>query len=119
MFEFITEEEPPFLWTSLEGKLISDDDAKNLMDNTSQFISKKTNTIVVDMKKLNYMNSSGFNQLLKLLSLTRNHGGDIYLCNINSNVDALLITTKLNTIFKIKKNIKNLEDFKKQINYGS
>ena len=119
MFEFITEEKPPFLWTSLKGKLISDDDAKNLMDKTSQFISKKTNTIVVDMKNLNYMNSSGFNQLLKLLSLTRNNGGDVYLCNINSNVDTLLITTKLNTIFKIKKNIKNLEDFKKQINYGS
>ena len=57
MFEFTTEEKPPFLWTSLEGKLISDDDAKNLMDNTSQFISKKTNTIVVDMKKLNYISS--------------------------------------------------------------
>ena len=64
------------------------------------------------MQHLNYINSSGFNQLLKILSTTRNHGGDTYLCNINSSIDALLITTKLNTIFTIKQETKNLSDFK-------
>ena len=32
---------------------------------------------------------------------------------MNSSIDTLLITTKLNTIFTIKQEIKNLSDFKR------
>ena len=38
-------------------------------------------------------------------------GGDTFLCNINSVIETLLITTKLNTIFKVENKIENLKDF--------
>ncbi|MCH1612689.1 MAG: STAS domain-containing protein, partial [Flavobacteriales bacterium] len=60
---------------------------------------------------LEYINSSGFNSLLKILTKSRNMGGDTFLCNINSVIETLLITTKLNTIFKVENKIENLKDF--------
>ena len=36
------------------------------------------------------------------------------MSTMNSSIDTLLITTKLNTIFTIKQEIKNLSDFKKE-----
>ena len=62
-------------------------------------------------KELEYINSSGFNNLLKILTNSRNIGGDTFLCNINSVIETLLITTKLNTIFKVENQIENLKDF--------
>ena len=51
------------------------------------------------------------NNLLKILTKSRNFGGDTFLCNINSVIETLLITTKLNTIFKVENKIENLKDF--------
>ena len=119
MFEYSIEQEAPFIWVDLVGKLIMEDDAKDFMEKTTSLISQHCNTAVINMQHLNYINSSGFNQLLKILSTTRNLGGDTYLCNINKSVDTLLITTKLNTIFTIKQETKNLSDFKKKMSYGS
>ena len=119
MFEYSIEQEAPYVWVNLVGKLITEDDAKEFMQKTDSLISQNCNTAVINMQNLNYINSSGFNQLLKILSATRNLGGDTYLCNINSNIDTLLITTKLNTIFTIKQEIKNLSDFIKNMSYGS
>ena len=119
MFEYSIVEKTPYIWVNLVGKLIMEDDAKEFMKKTESILSQNCNTAVINMQKLNYINSSGFNQLLKILSATRNLGGDTYLCNMNSSIDTLLITTKLNTIFTIKQEIKNLSDFKKNMSYGN
>ncbi len=119
MFKYSIEQKEPYLWVNLIGKLISEDDAIDFMNKTRSLINQHCKIAIINMQELNYINSSGFNQLLKILSLTRNQGGDTFLCNINSSIDSLLITTKLNTIFTIKQNTKDLNDFKKKMNYGS
>ena len=65
----------------------------------------------MNLQDLEYINSSGFNNLLKILTSSRNMGGDTFLCNINSVIETLLITTKLNTIFRVENEIENLKDF--------
>ena len=82
-----------------------------MFEHISSKKKKKCSNIVLNFQDLEYINSSGFNNLLKLLTKSRNLGGDTFLCNINSVIDTLLITTKLNTIFKVENNIENLEDF--------
>jgi anti-sigma B factor antagonist len=100
-----------YLWVDIKGKLIIEEDGKNMFEEINSNISEKYSNIVLNFQDLEYINSSGFNNLLKLLTKSRNFGGDTFLCNINSVINTLLITTKLNTIFKVENNIENLEDF--------
>ena len=100
-----------YLWVDVKGKLIIEEDSKNLFEQINSNISEECSNIVLNLKDLEYINSSGFNNLLKILTKSRNMGGDTFLCNINSVIETLLITTKLNTIFKVENKIENLKDF--------
>ena len=100
-----------YLWVDIKGKLIIEEDGKNLFELVNSNISEECSNIVLNLKDLDYINSSGFNNLLKILTKSRSMGGDTFLCNINSVIETLLITTKLNTIFKVKNKIENLKDF--------
>ena len=111
MFEFKIEKQSPYIWVNLKGKLIIDNDALKMLEELTSYLNEKNNILIINLKELNYVNSSGFNNFLKLLTISRNIGGDLILCNINSNINQLLITTKLNTIFKIEKNISDIQDY--------
>ena len=111
MLEINILKESNYLWVDIKGKLIIEQDGKNMFEQINSNISKKCSNIVLNLRDLEYINSSGFNNLLKILTKSRNMGGDTFLCNINSVIETLLITTKLNTIFKVGNNIKNLKDF--------
>ena len=100
-----------YLLADINGKLIIEEDGKNMFEQINSNISEKCSNIVLNLKELEYINSSGFNNLLKILTNSRNIGGDTFLCNINSVIETLLITTKLNTIFKVENQIENLKDF--------
>ena len=100
-----------YLWVDIIGKLIIEEDGKNLFEQINSNISEECSNIVLNLKDLEYINSSGFNNLLKILTKSRNMGGDTFLCNISSVIETLLITTKLNTIFKVENKIENLKDF--------
>jgi anti-sigma B factor antagonist len=74
-------------------------------------ISESRSIVILNLLNLEYINSSGVNNILKILTKSRNLGGDSILCNLNSVIEKLLITTKLNTIFRVQNQIENLEDF--------
>jgi|TARA_Y100000385_G_scaffold265742_1_gene300260 anti-sigma B factor antagonist len=111
MLEIKVLKDSDYLWVDIKGKLIIEQDGKNMFEQINSNISKKCSNIVLNLRDLEYINSSGFNNLLKILTKSRNMGGDTFLCNINSVIETLLITTKLNTIFKIENKIENLKDF--------
>ena len=100
-----------YLWVDIKGKLIIEEDGKNMFEQINYNISEECSNIVLNLKDLEYINSSGFNNLLKILTKSRNMGGDTFLCNINSVIETLLITTKLNTIFRVENEIGNIKDF--------
>ena len=84
---------------------------KNMSDQIISNVSNTYSKVIINLNDLEYINSSGFNNILKVLTSSRNLAGDTILCNANSLIEKLLITTKLNTIFKVQSNIENLEDF--------
>lgn len=100
-----------YLWVDVKGKLIIEEDGKNMFEQINSNINEECSNIVLNLQDLEYINSSGFNNLLKILTKSRNMGGDTFLCNINSVIETLLITTKLNTIFRVENEIENLKDF--------
>ena len=111
MFEIKVKKKTNHIWVDLIGKLINEDDGKNMSDQIISSISNSHSEVIINLKALEYINSSGFNNILKVLTSTRNLAGDTILCNANSLIEKLLITTKLNTIFKVQSNIENFKDF--------
>lgn len=86
---------------SLEGELIDKSQAAGLMHAINELIEKKTNKFVFDLGGIQYLNSSGLNVLITILTKSRNDGGDVIITNISKKVKQLLVITKLDTIFTI------------------
>ncbi len=57
--------------------------------------------VIVDLSAVTYMDSSGFGALLGATKLLRPGGGTIYLVGCSSNIERMLVITRLSTIFSI------------------
>lgn len=111
MFEVKILENSKYLWVELKGKLMTEENGGEMFNLICDKLSENRSIVILNLLNLEYINSSGFNNILKILTKSRNLGGDSILCNLNSVIEKLLITTKLNTIFVVQNQIENLEDF--------
>lgn len=64
-------------------------------------IFEDVHSVVVDLTKVDYINSVGLSFLIKVLTLSRNHGGDVYVVNVSEKIQNLLILTRLKSFFSI------------------
>lgn len=96
---------------SLEGRVFSMVDAEPLLVSVEEKLSLGKNLIILNLEKTDYINSEGLNMLLKILTKTRNAGGDCVLCNISGELENLFIITKLAHIFTIAKSVKASEEY--------
>jgi len=65
---------------------------------------------ILDLDKVEFVDSSGLSTLLTILTRSRNAGGEAILINIPENLSSLLIITKLNTIFTVKETLAEAEE---------
>ncbi len=101
LFDFSVKENTSPVIISLEGELIEKNQAADLMHKVDALLETDKNKIAINMANLKYMNSSGLNTLIQLLTKARNKGGDTVIYNMNKKINELLIVTKLNTLFKV------------------
>jgi anti-anti-sigma factor len=95
---------------TLEGKLLSDADLKAV----STEIEKLQNwNIVLDLKDLTHVNSSGIAFMVRILTRSRVNGGDAVIAQVNSNLKKLFDITKMHEVFAI---YDNTEDATKHFN---
>ena len=85
----------------LKGELIDKNQANDLLKNIDELLESGKTKLVIDLSDLKYINSSGLNVLIQLLTKTRTNGGESVICNVSKKVNELLIITKLNTLFKV------------------
>ena len=90
---------------SLEGDLIDRGQALELIKEVEQLIEKKQNKFILDLADLKYVNSSGLNILINILTKSRKSGGDVAITALSPKVKELLIITKLNTVFNITNSV--------------
>ena len=64
-------------------------------------IEQGVRVCAIDISKLRYMNSTGINTLILVLTKFRNRGGEVVLVNPSDQIKNLLIITKLSAIFTI------------------
>ncbi len=54
---------------------------------------------VVDMSAMSFVNSTGLNFLISLLTRTRTRGGEVVLAGLSDRIKQVLVLTRLQTMF--------------------
>ena len=83
----------------LEGTITDHYEAAGFLAELDDHISDGISAFVIDLKKVEYLNSSGLSVLLNILTRARNANGEAIICNVSGKVKKLLIMTKLDAIF--------------------
>jgi anti-sigma B factor antagonist len=66
--------------------------------------TNKPHLLMVNLQNVRYMDSSGLGCLISCLKAARATGGELVLCSVNSQVQALFELTSVDNIFKIASN---------------
>lgn len=90
-----------FIKLSLAGKLMDKSEAESMLEAIDASILKGGNNFIVNLEELEYMNSSGINVLIAILTKARNNEGDVVITGVNEKIKQLLLITKLNTVFAV------------------
>lgn len=94
---------------TLKGDLIEKTQAMPMMYEIERLIAKKDNKFILKLHDLKYMNSTGLNILINILTRSRKGGGDVALIGVTPKVAQLLAITKLDTIFNITDTIEEAQ----------
>ncbi len=85
---------------SLRGNLMGEPDTDNLRDKIYGLLQEDVKKIVIDMKGVRWVSSSGLGTLIAALTSVKNKGGDLRLANITDKVESLFAITQLVKVFK-------------------
>ncbi len=94
---------------SLKGSMLDKTQAVGLLTEVDKLVAGGINRLVVNMAGMDYINSSGINMLVNMLTKSRTKGGDIIVTNVSDKVKQLFLITKLNTLFTITDSIEEAE----------
>jgi anti-sigma B factor antagonist len=100
-FSYTTSEQKGITIIHLAGEIIDKMEAAAFIEQAGKLSAGGNNNFVLELSELRYMNSSGLNVLVSILTKARNAGGEVVVCNLSKKVKDLLVITKLDTIFHI------------------
>jgi anti-sigma B factor antagonist len=100
-FEYSSDKLDEINLFTLKGDLIEKGQALQFLYEVEKCIEKKDNKFILDLAELKYINSTGLNILINILTKSRKAGGDVAVSNPSKKVLELLTITKLNSIFNL------------------
>jgi len=83
-----------------KGELMGGPDSYALHDKVHGLIADGIKQVVIDLKKVKWVNSSGLGTLMACLTTLRNAEGQLKLANLNRKIENLLLITKLIVVFE-------------------
>ena len=84
----------------LKGNVMGGPDGSSLLEKLRELKDEDKKNVVVDLKRVKFMNSSGLGMLISGMTTMRNANGDLRLANVADRIRSLLMITKLITVFK-------------------
>lgn len=87
------------LVVSLEGKVMDATPWEGLLNKLEDQLASTNGNVIVDVENLEYMNSSGINFCVKVLTKSRVHNGEMILNGAQGSVLQVLKTSKMNEVF--------------------
>jgi anti-sigma B factor antagonist len=97
---FSTSERYNCVVLEFKGNVMGGPDAVALNEQLHALIDQGKSNVVVDLARVNFMNSSGLGMLIGGLTTMKNAGGDLRICNATDKIESLLMITKLITVFQ-------------------
>ncbi len=85
----------------VDGKITIGEGDIALRNTIKDLLEKGRKKIVVDMKGVSYMDSSGVGELASAYTTVKKHGGELKLSRLNTKVHDLLQLTTLISIFEV------------------
>ena len=85
----------------LSGKLASSDESGNLNVKVTSVFFQGHKKVLINVKDLSYIDSSGLGELVACLATARRSTGEVKLANLGKRVQDLMIMTKLLNVFDV------------------
>ncbi|PYV96649.1 MAG: anti-sigma factor antagonist [Acidobacteria bacterium] len=86
-----------------QGRIVFGDEGAVLRERVNNMLSG-TPKIVVDLRRVDHIDSGGLGILVGLFVSTKNRGGELKLVSPNPHVKEVLRRTNLNTLFSVYRN---------------
>jgi anti-sigma B factor antagonist len=100
-FTYKIEEKKDYCLMHFSGNLIEKSQALDMFERFEELMGREQKKFVIDMSGFKYMNSTGLNTLITILTRARKSGGEAIVCAVPDNIKSLLAITKLNNIFTV------------------
>lgn len=110
-----TDLEDSMLLVKLEGKIIDQTTSNELTNMIVNQLGQDRHMLILDLSDVDYLNSSGLNSLIGILTKTRTQGGEMVIFGINEKVKKLLVITKLSSVFTTTDTLEEAKNQFKQI----
>ena len=85
---------------ALKGKIMGGPDASLFRDELKGRLESGIGKVVIDLGKVDWMNSSGLGILIGGLTSVKNAGGEMKLARVTEKIKSLLMITKLVQVFE-------------------
>ncbi len=85
---------------------------QELRDRINQGVEQGASTILVDLKEVTFMDSSGLGALVTALKAVRATGGKLCICSINEQVKILFELTSMDRVFEIFRDQSDFQQMK-------
>lgn len=85
---------------ALQGNLMGGPDASSLNSQLHELVEAGNKQVVIDMRGVEFMNSSGLGLLIGGVSAMKSAGGALKLANTSEKIAGLIKITKLSSLFE-------------------
>ena len=85
----------------MEGRITLGEAASSLRQSVKDLLMKGERRIVMNLEKVQYVDSAGLGELVGIYVTVRNQGGDVKMTGVNPKILGLMQVTKLHTIFEV------------------
>ncbi len=92
--------EDQFDWIELEGDL-DFHSSPDLRRELTKLVEHQASKVIIDFKKVSYIDSSGLATFVELFQRMKRYGGKLVLYNLNPAVRSVFEISKLDSIFKL------------------
>ena len=94
----------------LEGTLLDKAQALPMLEQIAELIDDNMVKWVLSMERFQYINSTGLNILINILTKARKAGGEAIITAVPDKINDLLLITKLNMVFTVTKTMQEALD---------
>lgn len=83
----------------VSGKIMGGDETTLFHGKIHEYINQNKKNVLIDLAKVDWMNSVGLGMLISALTTVKNAGGRLVLANI-TKIESILTITRLITVFE-------------------